>query len=219
MKGRITHEFPWYRGDFVCEPLPIAMPLRDNLPAQNEMGITGKYVLFLGNIEPRKNIVRLVRAYENLPVTLRNKYSLVLAGGVGWNNDEIAKTIENSVASGHKVITTGYVSEKQRASLYKNASVFAFPSLYEGYGLPVLEAASYGVPVVASDLSVLREVMGQGAAYCDPMKTSSITETLRAVLESKAVRARLVDGGSAAVSDKSWDRVAKSIYKRIGYSI
>src|SRR3972149_4047180 len=117
-----------------------------------------KYILSVGTLEPRKNLSKLVEAYSLLPLEFKQVYKLVLVGGKGWNNSRLLKTI-NNLNLRDKVILTGFVSDDDLPYIYNQASVFVSPSLYEGFGLPPLEAMACGTPVIASDDSSLPEVV------------------------------------------------------------
>lgn len=180
-----------------------------------EFNIHKKYLFFIGNIEPRKNILRIIEAYSRLEQKLRSKYSLVLAGGAGWNNDEIIKRIKELQNEGIDIILTGYVNNSQRQLLYQYATVFVFPSLYEGFGMPVLEAMYYNLPVITSDIPVLREVCGNAALYCNPLNVDDISSKLTEILEDPKLRQYLVNKGRANLKKFSWQDNAAIIYEHI----
>jgi glycosyltransferase involved in cell wall biosynthesis len=132
-----------------------------------------KYLLFIGRLEERKNIVRIIAAFGILKEKYHIPHELVLAGKPGFGYEKIHFKIQNSK---FKIREVGYVSEEEKWNLLKNADVFMFPTLYEGFGLPVLEAQAAGVPVVTSDSSSLPEVGGKGALYADPLSPEDIAE-------------------------------------------
>ena len=151
-------------------------------------------VLHVGAIQKRKNIARLIEAFRALPQNWR----LVLAGSVGYGSEEMLLGI------GERVQVTGYLTDKQLAELYRRASIFAFPSLDEGFGMPVLEAMAHGVPVIASNTSALPEVCGDAAILVDPTNTDQIgTELVRLATEPE-VREDLIARGVARASQFSW---------------
>lgn len=197
---------------------PVGLLKISNLDADDEikeLGINGSFILFLGNIEPRKNLVGLLNAYSLLPVATRDQYGLVLAGGSGWQDDEILEKIKSLRGSGSKVYQTGYVSDEQRSALYMKATVFVLPSHYEGFGMPLLEAMTYQTPVLASDIAALKEVAQDSALYCDPNSPEDIAIKLQQLLEDKSLRDKLVAKGNERLKDFSWEKVTKDLYEQI----
>lgn len=188
-----------------AQPWLIVGSDKKNMPP----GMRGGYILFIGNIEPRKNIAKLVEAYCSLVPEVRDKYALVLAGGSGWKDSAIKKMIRRRQREGFNIITTGYVTEKQKIALYMNATMFAFVSLYEGFGMPLLEAMNYKVPVLASDIKVFKEVAGDAVIYCDPENPSSITEKMQDMLLDESVRKNLSKKGSLKVREYDWNKSTK----------
>ena len=199
-------------------PIPAGNQLR--VPTEtadslvNQLGIAGKYILFVGTIEPRKNITNLLRAYEQLPEATRQTYSLVLAGGKGWQDDEIIQTLDELTAQGLPIIQTGYVSDEQRAALYQNASLFVMPSLYEGFGMQLLEAAQYGIPIAASSLPVFKEIMGDSVTYFDEQNSSDIAQTIQLLLSDKKLHQKTVAAATKKSQSYNWSSVAEQIYSK-----
>lgn len=150
---------------------------------REKYGIGGKYILFLGNFEPRKNLRSLIEAYRALPERLRKEYGLILAGGKGWKSEETQKTLDDAVSAGENIKHIGYVDSDDRPALYQSASLFVFPSAYEGFGIPVLEAMASGCPVVCADIPVLHEAGGDAALYTDASDIKSFAGTLEQALE------------------------------------
>jgi alpha-1,3-rhamnosyl/mannosyltransferase len=174
--------------------------------------VAGPYVLSIGGIEPRKNLPRLVEAFGRLPADL--DVGLVIAGGgVAWN-PEGRQGLEAAIrrlppgrAGG--VRRTGYVSERDKVALLTGAEVMAYPSLYEGFGLPVLEAMACGAPVLTANRSSLPEVAGDAARLVDPEDTEAITEGLRALLADDGGRERLGAAGMARAAGYRWEETAR----------
>jgi len=173
------------------------------------------YVLSVGTLEPRKNLARLVRAYRRLAAR-GAPHTLVLAGPVGWRPGELlAETTKEGPGS---VVLTGYVAEDDLDALYRGADVFAYPSLYEGFGLPVLDAMARGVPTIVSTSSSLPEVAGEAAVLVDPRSVAGILEALERVTTDVALAARLRDAGRARAARFTWEDTARrtlDIYKTI----
>lgn len=163
-KDRLVKLFKLSAAKIIVSQIPpvITKPAKVDLPTSlTKQGIqANKYILFLGTIEPRKNIIGLVEAYSQLPTTLQGQYSLVLAGGKGWNDDPTLHAIKQAKEQGANIIETGYISEQERLALYSNARLFVLPSHYEGYGMPIIEALAYHLPVAASDIPVFHEIAG-----------------------------------------------------------
>jgi len=186
--------------------------------------IGGKYILFVGTIQPRKNLVRLVEAFSRLAradsstsdvkpetsdVSLGAKETtLVIAGGKGWNSDKIYAAPQKFGVE-DKVKFIGYVEDKDLPYLYAGAEIFAFPSLYEGFGLPVLEAMAVGTPVLTSKVSSLPEVGGEAAYYVSPESVSSIVDGLSRLMTQSKLRQDLTHRGYDQVKRFSWANAAE----------
>lgn len=168
------------------------------------------YMLYLGTLEPRKNVEGIIRAFAMLKERGFD-YKLVIAGGKGWMYDEIFKLIKRV----KDVEYVGYVSDAQKRDLYRKASVFVWPSFYEGFGLPVLEAMAYGTPVVTSNTSSLPEIAGDAAVLVDPY---SVRDIARGIREAIANEKKLIRKGFERVRHFTMDRMFKetlSAYERI----
>lgn len=158
-------------------------------------GIQSPYLLYLGTLQPRKNLVRLVEAFALSGLSAEG-YSLVLAGKAGW----LAEPLLTAVAGlpppvRSQVLLSGYVAEADKATLLSGATALVFPSLYEGFGFPVLEAQACGTPVVCSDTSSLPEVAGEGALLVDPLDTVALAGAMRRVIGEEKLRRKLIDRG------------------------
>ena len=165
-------------------------------------------ILFVGAIQKRKNIARLVKAFEQVPAGWR----LALAGATdGYGASEELRAVEASVRRAD-IDVLGYVSAEQRAALYSRASIFAFPSLDEGFGIPVLEAMAYGVAVVTSNCSALPEVAGDAALLVDPCNVEQLGAALAQVASDQDLRSRLIARGTARAGSFSWEVVVESTW-------
>lgn len=167
-----------------------------------------RFVLFLGMVEPRKNLMRLVDAYAGLNPGTRRETHLVVAGPLGWLNKALFERIED-LGIGSSVQFIGYVDDGDLAAVYSLATVFAYPSLYEGFGIPVLEAMICGTPVLTSDVAALPEVVGDCALLVPPTDTDAISKALLRLLESDTLRADLSARGMRRAAQFSWDRCAR----------
>ncbi len=175
-------------------------------------GIHGKYILFVGNIEPRKNLKGLLLAYELLNPKLRGEYSLLLVGARGWLDDEIFTIIERLRKQGNHIQQPhGYVKDEDRPAIFSGASLFVYPSLYEGFGIPPVEAMACGVPVVTSDNSSLPEAVGKAAKTVNANSYEQLKETIVTVLTSKAMQKSMVEAGYHQADKFSWDKEAKKL--------
>lgn len=164
-----------------------------------------KYILAVGSIEPRKNLKNLIQAYKALDVTIRDQYHLILVGAQGWSNDDILYEIDRLNRWVHY---SGFVCDEELAGLYSNASLFVYPSLYEGFGIPPLEAMACGCPVIVSDASTLPEVCGDAALYIDPISIQDIKESIMRVLNDGNLQSDLRVKGLEHAKRFSWNKSA-----------
>ncbi|MCK5240887.1 glycosyltransferase family 4 protein [bacterium] len=172
---------------------------------KKEKGLPGKYILFVGSIEPRKNIEKLLTAYLQLPDVLKKEYKLVLVGFSGWRNKSIMELIQKMK---EHVIFLGYLNVIELALIYNAATLFAYPSLYEGFGLPPLEAMACGAPVLVSKVASLPEVCGEAVQYCDPLDVYDIAENMQKLLENESLRNTLAEKSQEHIKKYTWDNAA-----------
>ena len=171
----------------------------------------GDYILYLGTLHPRKNLLRLVESFARLASQLpARNVQLVIAGKKGWLYDEIFERVKALGLSG-RVVFTGYVAGADLPALLSGARLLAFPSLYEGFGFPVLEAMSCGLPVVCSDTSSLPEVAGDAALLVDPLDTEALAAAMISLLGDESLRAGLVERGYRQAQRFSWQRAAREV--------
>lgn len=192
-------------------PIPPAKLFDGKTARPKNFDLPERFILFVSTLEPRKNYEALARAYSLLPQKIKDAYGLVLAGGYGWEFEESLSQISQLREEGNSITVTGYVDEPTRACLYKNASLFVMPSHYEGFGIPVLEAMSYDLPVAASDIPVFREVAGQAAAYFDKDDPTDIAKTIEKILIDKAFRSSLKTKAQSQLKKYDWDSVAADV--------
>lgn len=176
------------------------------------------FILYLGTLEPRKNIGKIIDAYAQLKTQMDKHIYLVIAGKKGWMYDEIFHKVENYGLK-DDVIFTGYVEEKDKPLIYKMSKLFVFPSLYEGFGMPVLEAMAAGVPVITSNTSSLPEVAGDAGILVDPEDVVGLSDAMKKTLEDDTLRSQMIEKGFKQSLKFSWEKSAKKlieIYKEVG---
>jgi glycosyltransferase involved in cell wall biosynthesis len=173
------------------------------------------FVLFVGTLEPRKNLVRLIRAYRRVAAS-GLPHALVLAGPLGWNHDSLMR--ELALQGPGEVLMTGPIPPEELDAVYRAADAFAYPSLYEGFGLPVVEAMARGLPTVTSASSSIPEVAGDAAVVVDPRSVREIAQALERVLTDPELARRLGSAASARAERFSWDETARltlEVYERV----
>jgi glycosyltransferase involved in cell wall biosynthesis len=185
--------------------------------ARRKFGIDGPYLLYLGTLEPRKNLVRLVEAYARVRERMPDAPRLVLAGGKGWLCDDVFETIGRLRLERH-VVHTGYVTREEAVALLRGALGFVYPSRYEGFGLPVLEAMAARTPVLTSEVSSLPEVIGDGGVMVDPESVDSIAAGMvRLITDETGNRDRVARAFTRATR-MTWDDSARALlglYRRL----
>lgn len=187
-------------------------------PSLGSLGVTpGGYVLSVGTLEPRKNLPTLFAAYAGLPPALRQRFPLVVAGMKGWGTEGLMKSAEVLVQRG-ELRLLGYVPDALIPPLYAGAAAFCYPSRYEGFGLPVLEAMASGVPVLTSNRTSLPEVVGDAGVMVDPDDVDGMRERLLQLLDDRAYASDLARLGLARAQTFSWDRCAQEtvgVYQKV----
>jgi len=171
------------------------------------------YLLYVGNAYPHKNLENLIIAFNKLIQERKDLY-LILVG----EKDYFYKKLQNKFYNPQKIIFTDFVSDKDLISLYKKASLYVFPSLYEGFGLPPLEAMSYGIPVLSSQASCLPEILGDAALYFNPENIDDISEKIKYVLDNKNIQEKLISKGFEQIRKYKWNKMAQEtlkIYKSV----
>lgn len=186
---------------------PISNP--DQLLAVREKyGITREFILTVGNLQPRKNIARLIKALDRLTERHPTEYQLVIVGQPSWRAGEIRRLLDDKGLHEH-VILAGYVPPEDLPLLYNAATLFVYPSLYEGFGLPPLEAMSCGTPVIASNVSSLPEILGDGAVLVDPYRVEALTDAMLGLLSEPGRLSALRARGLARSKVFSWEATAR----------
>jgi glycosyltransferase involved in cell wall biosynthesis len=198
-------------------PLAASLPTgtTDVEETLTRLKVPSPYVLFVGTLEPRKNVVRLIRAYRRL-VARGAPHALVLAGPMGWRHQALMKELATEAPG--RIVLTGSTAPADLDALYRGASLFVYPSLYEGFGLPVLEAMGRGAPSVVSIASSLPEVAGEAAVPVDPRSVAGLAEAMERVVNDRDLAARLGAAGRARAAGFSWDQTARrtlEVYKSV----
>jgi glycosyltransferase involved in cell wall biosynthesis len=202
---KISVAYPGY--DSVLAPVDDPVRIKTT---KARYGITGDYFLYLGTLQPRKNLARIIDAFA----ATETKASLVLAGKRGWLYDDLFNQV-NRLGLEKRVLFPGYVLKEDKAALLSGALAFVFPSLYEGFGLPVLEAQTCSCPVITSTTSSLPEVAGNGALLVDPHDDFAIATAMQRIATEPALREMLIERGFANVRRFSWVACAQTVLDAI----
>ncbi len=173
---------------------------------RRKYGLPERFLLYLGTLEPRKNIEGLIRAFG----MAGSDIDLVIAGGKGWMYDRIFRSAKASAKKGH-IHFTGYVEETDKPALYSAADAFVYPSFYEGFGMPALEAMACGTPVIASQTSSLGEVVAEAGLLVNPSDPEEMAYAIDSLMTDEKLRSRLAEAGHRRAADYSWDRSAADL--------
>jgi len=189
--------------------VPALAVSRDQLDQiRRRYALARPYALFVGTLQPRKNLVRLATAYKALVEHQAVAWDLVLAGAPGWLSDPILRELAE-LGMDDRIHQLGFVPDADLPSLFGGARLFVFPSLYEGFGLPVLEAQTYGVPVMTANNSSLPEIAGDAALLVDPTDVDAIAAAMLRLSQDEPLRQRLITAGYANVKRFSWEKAAR----------
>ena len=190
---------------------------KDEIKSAKQLySINGKYLLYIGSLEPRKNLTRLISAYRALPQTLRSQYGLCLIGGGGWLNDQIIKDIIAAKDAGENIIQPStYVEDKDLPALMSGASILVHPAVYEGFGLSPLQAMSCGTPVLVGNNSSLPEVVGDAGILVDANNVEDISAKIEEVLSNDKLRSIMVAKGLTQASKFKWEISAQKLLDNV----
>lgn len=222
-RQEVIEYLAWPAENITAVPLGVSpcfapKPALELAPCLHQYGLTpGGYALCVSTLEPRKKIGSLLKAYERLPRQLREQYPLILAGGAGWLSDELHQEIDRLSAQGW-LRYLGFVPERDLPALYAGARTFIYPSIYEGFGLPVLEAMASGVPVVTSNRSSLPEVTQGAARLVDPDDMDALRISIETALCDDLWRERARSLGLQVAQGYSWEQCTQrtvDVYRSI----
>jgi len=183
---------------------------------RQRLGVEDDFILFVGTVEPRKNLITLVRAFDELLKQTELRPQLVIAGAKGWLTDELFANVDAGTRR-ERISFTGYVSDDDLRALYSSCKVSVYPSLYEGFGLPTLEAMACGAPVITSRIPVMIETVGKSARLIEPTSVRQLTEALVELLTDESARQRFSASGFQRAAVFSWERTAQKtleVYKQ-----
>lgn len=209
----IAHFWPFARSRIRVIPLGVDRDWFDILDVDNRSDAIsglGRYFLSVGTIEPRKNLVRVLKAYASLAVRDPSCPSLVIVGKMGWKSDS-PLVLARGLGISHRVVWLRSASDDQLKHLYRQAVALVFPSLYEGFGLPALEAMAAGIPVITSNCASLPEVVGDAALLVDPLRVDEIRDAMRALASDDALRSRLAKRGIERAGQFSWENTSSQM--------
>lgn len=172
---------------------------------KEKYNISSDFILFVGTIQPRKNLQRLIEAFSKIS---KKNIILVIVGKKGWQYEEILEAPQNFGVS-DRVKFLDFVPDEDLTALYKEAACFVLPSLYEGFGLPILEAMKYGCPVITSNVSSMPEASGDAALYVNPEDVDDIADKIEKLISDEKLRSDLVERGYKQIKKFSWEKTAK----------
>jgi glycosyltransferase involved in cell wall biosynthesis len=188
-------------------PAPTFRPVTEGRERLRALGLGGPYFLYVGTLEPRKNLARALRAFARIASGLPD-HRFVIVGQRGWKYDDVLQEASRDELRG-RVDLLGYVAEEDLPALYSHATAFVYPSLYEGFGLPVVEAMACGTPVLTSRSSSLTEIAEGAAVLADPLDEAALADGLRALATDEALRADLRVRGLRQAAAFSWERTGR----------
>lgn len=193
---------------------PLFRPIEDIDSATRVIAkyqLPDKFILYIGLIEPRKNLPVLINAYKKL-VDEGTDHCLVLGGRYGWMYDEVLKQIEKLNLT-EKVFLPGYFDQEDLPMVYNLSDLFVYPTLYEGFGLPVLEAMACGIPVITTDISSIPEIIGEAGLLVPPDEVETLFRGMKKVLSDEDLRLEMARRGTDQAAKFTWERTAKSTLK------
>ncbi|MFN2454456.1 MAG: glycosyltransferase family 4 protein [Pyrinomonadaceae bacterium] len=180
----------------------------ETAPVRMRLGVEDEFVLFVGTLEPRKNLQTLIRAFDEILRATDKRPQLVIVGKKGWLTNDLFAGIEEADIT-DRLCFTGYLSDEELRALYSSCRAFVYPSLYEGFGLPPLEAMACGAPVIASRIESLMETTGNAARLINPASTQELAQSIIALLDDEGERRHLSEAGRKRAAEFTWARSAR----------
>jgi glycosyltransferase involved in cell wall biosynthesis len=184
------------------------VPLAETVETRRRLGVEDEFILFVGTIEPRKNLLTLARAFDEIMRRTEQRPQLVITGREGWLVDELYSFIEEAGIR-DRMLFTGYVAEDDLRALYSSCLVTVYPSLYEGFGLPPLEAMACGAPVITSSIQTILETVGDAALAVSPTDHQGLARAILELMENEEERRRLSSAGLKRAAEFSWEKTAR----------
>lgn len=207
----LTRVFPWLRSPVsTVAPGTAALPAPGDASSLEPLGITRPYALFVGTLEPRKNLANLIAAYSLLPAGARSGCDLVIVGGKGWKQTGLVDQVRGGGLE-TSIKFTGFVDDSVLATLYANCLFLAMPSLYEGFGFPIVEAQSFGKPVLTSNTSSMPEVAGDSAVLVDPNDPAAIAVAFERLCSDAEFRNKIAAGARNNAGRFTWENHARGM--------
>jgi glycosyltransferase involved in cell wall biosynthesis len=188
------------------------MSFSDTVKVRRKLGVEDEFLLFVGTLEPRKNLLTLLKAWDQIFRHTSLRPQLVVAGGQGWLMDETFSFMKES-GTNERLVLTGYLDDEELRALYSSCKAFIYPSLYEGFGLPPLEAMACGAPVIASRIPSLQETLGDAAILNEPVDVDGLARSIIQILQNEERRLALISAGLKLVEHFSWQKVAQLTYE------
>lgn len=214
-KSDIVNHFPKLKNKVTVTPLGAAPNFynhnlfnSDDKFIRRKYNLPNKYILYVGTIEPRKNILNLIKGYEKLPIDIKSLYKLVLVGKKGWLYDDLFSYFENSIDKDN-IIFPGFVEEEDLPIVYKNAALFAYISHYEGFGIPLVESMACSTPMITSNTSSMKEIAKDVAILVNPNSPVEIANGITLILTNEQLKTKLVNGYEEKLKYYNWNNCAK----------
>jgi len=217
-KNDIAHYFELPEERISVIPLGVNRAFFERVPEESKESVRKKYhlgknfFLFIGTIQPRKNLAKLIEAYTSLPLSFRRQFPLVIIGQYGWGEEDLKKRLRAGSEKEH-IYWLEYVSDSELLALLQSALALVYPSLYEGFGLPLLEGFASQVPVIASSTTSIPEVGADAVRYIDPCSSGDIAMKLKELAEDQSLRETLIQKGLQRVKRYSWEKSAEEHLK------
>lgn len=217
VKQEIIKEFGVNPEKFVTTPIPTSKSFSEPNPTDvfKKYKIkTKKYIYFMGTMEPRKDLPTLIKAYTLLPKKIKDQHSLVISGGIGWKSQASQNALKKAIDTGEKVQHLGYIDNADSNALYQNASLFVSASVYEGFGMPVLESIVSNTPTVLSDIPVFKEVGGEISLYAKPGHPEDFANKIEEALTSKEFKHNFKQNRESHLEKFSWENNVNTLLKK-----